>query len=531
MILISWARGRITESLSCEILEMICEKFEGVTPEDVSRENADRFFASHPVPRPEEEADRASFDILPESHMETWSDIPLEKHKRNKLILSMSHVCRSWRVHMIGLKRIWREIAFDIETEPASVHLATFFLAMIENDNIPIQIYARFASGGYPIPILESLLSKLREQTHRWETFLYWGRLGPCYSYLDLPAPLLRKFSDNHDLSHLYSGQTTQFFTGYVPSLRSLVTSALGSWHPATLTRLKTLDLWDCNPGPSIGSLLDFLRRTPQLEEINIVSPNPLVHDCSPAEVVNLLHLKEIKVQNPDFYSIIGHLAIPNVRVVAVYSIHTRGASGPQVRPAFRARHPFVEFASMGTPLLNHAVVVASIHVQKVLSGLMFTISLVTEKKTSFCVSLQWACGVNIDDQMEYIERSITALARMDFRPGATLQVRTDGCKIDHSPLLHFGAVEYLLVECQDSTEILEVLSRYQASSLPNLKTLFAPDIELDEKTIESLSNLLQSRRNLLAVFYADNYGDLVRMLGDRFVVGGEFVSLEMALP
>ena len=429
---------------------------------------------------------------------------------------------------MVGLKRIWREIAFDAEFEPTSVHLAALFLTMIKDGDIPIRVYARFPSGNLLDDTLGSLLSSLREQTHRWEAFLSWGRLEPYRSYLDLPAPVLRIFSDDHDLSHLYSGQTTQLFAGHVPTLRSLVTSTLGGWQPATPTHLKTLDLWDCNTRLSIRSLLEFLRCTPQLEEINIVSPNPPTYDCPSGEVVNLHRLKDIKVQNPDFYSIVGHLATPNVQAVTVYSIYTRGDSGLQVGPAFRTPHLLAGFASMEIPPLSQAVVVASFDVQDTVSGFTFTISFVTEKEVSFCVSLEWAGGVRIDGWVKYIEQSIAALAKMNFRPGATLQVGMGYRTIDHSPLLRLGAVEYFSVGCQDNSKILEILSRCQAPLLPNLKSLFALEVELDEETIKALLNFLQSRRNLVAVFHKDNHGDLVRMLGGHCDVGGGFISLKM---
>lgn len=530
IILILWARGRITEDLPWEILELICDKSDDIAQEDEEArcESADRYFASHPVPRPEDEAERASIDMPADCHMMAWSDIPFEKHQKNKLVLSLSHVCRSWRVRMMGLKRLWREIAFDAEIEPASTHLAALFLTMIEDDDIPIQIYARFPFGNLFNPTIGLLLSKLREQTHRWETFLCWGRLGPYRSYLDLPAPGLRNFSDNHDLSHLYSG-SAQLFAGHVPILRSLVTSAFGSWQPTTLTHLETLNLWDCNASLSIGSLLNFLRCTPKLEKINITSPNPPVHDCRPDEVASLLHLKDIKVQNPDFYSIVGHLIIPSVRVVTVYSLYTLGASDLQVGPVFQALHPFFGFASMETSLFNRPVVVVSFDVRTASSGFTFAISFVTEEETSLHISLEWAGGANINEWMAYIKRSISILAGAHFRPGATLQVRMDGCTIDHAPLLCLSAVEYLAIECQDLSKILEVLGCRQAQLLPNLKSLFAPEVELDEKIAKWLLNLLRSRRDLTAVFYIDNCRDVISMLGDHCVLGGRFISLETA--
>ena len=309
------------------------------------------------------------------------------------------------------------------------------------------------------------------------------------------------------------------------------MTSTLESWQPATLTRLETLDLWDCNARLSIGSLLTFLRCTPRLEEINIVSPNPPVHDCQSGEIISLPHLKDIKVQNPDSYSIVGHLAIPNVRAVTVHSAYTCGGSSLQLGPAFRAPDLFVGFTSMATPLFSHAVVAASFDVQTVLSGFTFTISFVTEKKTSLSISLEWVGGVDINEWMAYIERSISALASMDFRPGATLQVRMDRCTINHSPLLRLDAVEHFAVECRDLSKVLEDLGCCQVPLLPNLKSLFAPEAELDEKVAESLLNLLQSRRNLVVVFYIDNCRDIIQILGDRCIVGGRSISLETELP
>ena len=359
---------------------------------------------------------------------------------------------------------------------------------------------------------------------------VYWGRLGPYRSYLDHPARGLQYFSDDHDLSHLFSGQT-QLFAGQVPNLQSLVTSALKSWPPGMLVHLRVLNLWDCDNRLSLGSLLDSLRCTPKLEEISIVSPNPPMYDCPPGEVVDLSHLKDITVRNPDFYSIVGHFAVPNARTVAVYSVYTRGASGTQVGPAFRSPNPFVGFSSMPTPLLSRAIVMASFEVQVFLSDCTFTISIVTEKKTSLYISLEWTGSADIGERMEYIRSSITALARMDFRPGATLQVRTNGCTIDHSPLLRLNAIEYFSIECEDISKILEVLSCRRVPLLPNLKSLFVPEVELDKKAIESLLDFLQSRRGLVVVFYIANREDLVRMLGDYCVVVGEPISSRTTLP
>lgn len=326
------ARGHIADHLPLEILESICDLSEE-PPEDENEESAeesDRRFASEPVPRPEHEAYLASIDVPSDCH-HVWPEVPRKKHQKNLFVLLMTHICRSWRLLLVGSKRPWREIAFSAEITPAGVRLATHFLARLKDNDTNLHIYAGLPFCDIVVPSVANLLSELRDQTHRWEKFHYWGRLGPYCSYLDLPAPRLRYFSDHHDLCHLYFGQNHRFFAGHTPLLQSLVTSALGNWEPVSLTELRELNLWDCAPGLSIQSLLNVLRCTRRLVGINIVSPNPPLCDCSPHEVVDLPYLKTLKVWNPDFYTILGHLVVPSVQVVHLYCASVRGAAGLQV--------------------------------------------------------------------------------------------------------------------------------------------------------------------------------------------------------
>ena len=242
LILTSWARECVATNLPWEILESVCNSSDDLDPEyeEVSRQVADRYFGSHPVPQPEYEADLATVGIPSDSNV--WTDVPLKKLERNKFIFSMSHVCQSWRANLIGSKRLWRDIAFTADASSTGVQLATLFLARVENDDIPLHIYAGLPFEDHPDPTVVALLSKLRQQTHRWEIFVHSGRLNPYRHYLDLPAPRLQYFLDNHDLSHLYLAQTSQLFAGHAPVLRSLVTSSLRSWHPATFLNLRVFD-------------------------------------------------------------------------------------------------------------------------------------------------------------------------------------------------------------------------------------------------------------------------------------------------
>ena len=529
LILTSWARECVAVDLPWEILESICNSSDDINPqhEEVNRQVADRYFSSNPVPQPQYEADLAAYDIPSESSV--WTDVPHKIHEKNKLIFSMSHVCQSWRAHLVNSKRLWRDIAFVADTSSTGVRLATLFLAKVENDDVPLRIYAGLPFGDHPDPTIIALLSKLRQHTHRWETFIYSGRLNPYRHYLDLPAPRLQYFSDNHDISHLYLAQTTQLFAGHAPILRSLITSSLRSWHPVTFLNLRVFDLWDCDAGLSIRLLLGVLRCTPQLEEMTIVSPNPPLYDCPPGDLIDLPHLKVLKVKNPDFYTIIGLLSVPNVQITTVSSVYHRRAPGMQTVPAFEASHPFVGLVSMTPqlPMIGQPIVLASLVVDRTLTGFLFTISIATERNEVLYVDLEWTGGVGIHSKTGYIERSISALSEMHFLSGALLQITVPTCGflINYTnPLFCLRTIEHFTVEGEKLRTLLKVLDGGQTQRLPNLKLLSIPEEDdLTDKDIRSIPKFLRLRENLVMAFSTDNHQSLVRLLSRVCVIEGKF--------
>ena len=535
LILILWTRGNIAESLPWEILDSICNSSDDIDTEyeELVRQAADQNFGSHPVPQPEFEADLASADMASDSY--AWTSISLQKLQKNKLVLSMSHVCRNWRGNLISSKRLWRDIAFSADVTVTGVSLATLFLAKVEGDDIPLRIYAGLPLGNLPDPTIVALLSKLCQQTHRWEVFACSGRLNPYRPYLDLPAPRLRHFSDNHDLSHLYHGQTHQLFAGHTPMLQSLVTSSPQSWHPTMLTNLRVLDFWDCNAGLSIRSLLGILHCASRLEEINIVSPNPPLHDCPPGKVAYLPYLKKLKVKNPDFYTIVGFLSTSNVQIATISSIYNHHPLGVEVAPAFKTLHPFVGLLSMTPPLpvLNQSIVLASLVVDHTTSGFVFMISIVTETNKALYIDLEWTGGSSIVSWIGYIQRSISALAEMRFLSGALLQIMVPkyGFSIDYTnPLFRLRAIEHLTIEGAKVQTLLEVLASSHTPLLPNLKLLSIPEDDLTEKDIQQIPKLLQLRKGLIVALSPDNHENLIRLLSCTCVIEGELASLDTIL-
>lgn len=516
-------RGRIAECLPWEILKSIYDQAEEF-PEIDNEEISAKLFASRPLPRPEEEEELASIDMPSECHF--WPEVPLEKHQRNLFLLSMTHVCRNWRIQLIGLKRLWCEIAFSTETmQTYGIRLATHFLARVRDHNTPLHIYAGLPFSFEENPSVRALLLKLRDQTHRWERFYYWGRVQPYRSYLDLPAPRLRYFSDNHDLCHLHTPQTRQFFEGHTPVLRSLVTSTIGKWQQASLADLRVLDLWDCTQEPSMKSLLNVLHCTPRLEEINITSPN-LFLDCPPDEVTDLLCLKNLKINNPDFYMIIGHLIIPNVQVVHLFSKSIRGADGSQIGHAFRVTHPFVGLTRMRNqlPMFSQQIQIASVDIDDALSRSKFVITLTTGMGTVLSVELEYARGLDIG----YLQRSVSALAEMPFLFSSTLSLVANSALVNYdNPIFLLNAIENLVVEGDGYSKIVTALSHHpgQPQLLPNLRFLCLADCWLEEGVITAIQTLLRSRNNLMIVLDPQARDLVFRLLHHSCVIEGVFIS------
>lgn len=533
MILISWANRNIAVHIPWEILESICDQYEEIDleNEETSKEVSDTYFASHPVPEPEYEAALAEFDIQSECHV--WPTIPAAKHEKNLFVFLMTHVCRSWRLRLVGLKRLWRDIAFSADMRRTGVQLSNLFLTRVGVDT-PLHIYAGLPFGDVLDPAIGALLGRLRQETHRWERFFYSGRLGPYRSYLDLPAPSLRHFSDSKDLCHIYSNQTNQLFAGHTPLLQFLVTSALKDWQPTTLTGLRTLDLWDCAPKLSIELLLSVLRCTQQLEEINIVSPNPPLLDCPPDEVVNLPRLKNLKVQNPDFYTIIGHFDIPNVETVHLYSSSHREANGLGVGRAFQISDPFVGLASMvkALPMFGQPIVFCSLDLDPTSSGLRFIVSITTGSGALLRVDLEWTGGFGVHARSGYIQNSMSALAQMPFVPSSLLFLRARPQLIGYNnPLFRIDAIACLLVEGERFMTIINVLRSRpgQPQLLPKLQYLIFPEDELDEKKVGEIPKFLRFRKRLVIVLNPSNR-NLVRRLARVCVIQGKFVPLGRAL-
>lgn len=523
-------RNHLLESLPGDILELICDNTDPAVPEEeaMEQEVSDALFSSFHVPLPEQEASRAARGVPQECTVRTTTtlSVPLLKHRTNQAILAMSQVCRSWRRRLICLKRLWRVIAFDANSEPASVQLAMLFLTRIKDDDILVHVYAGFPLNNLVDPAITALLLNLRERTVWWERFIYWGRLGKYRRFLDLPAPKLREFSDNRDLSHLYYGCGRPLFAGHTPMLRSLVTSTLGEWTSEAFSNLRTLHLRVCDTNLPIKSLLNVLRRASQLVELKFASPTIPPHDCTACEPVNLPHMKSVRVFNPGFHMILTHLVVPNVRSMEVSSVHPGVASSLQIGPAFQAPHPFIEFPPV--PVLNLPISFIHCSVQCSPSRFSLTIDLRTQDDASFVIKLSWIGGQKIHHWKRYFERSISALTGMETTHSPVVSLIAE-FPFDYTPLLHLPGIK-VVAFAGDLQKLLQVLADCdggnEAPLLPRLRCLFAHEDDLNEATIWSVASCLQFRPDLIIIVSAANRTRLVEVLGSGYVIEGKFDSL-----
>ena len=411
----------------------------------------------------------------------------------------MSHVCRTWRAHLIHSKLLWRDIAFDI-TEPRSIHLAKDFLDVIRDSAIPLHIYAGL--GRSVDPEVSTLLQDLRAYTSRWEVFEYRGELKGYQQYLDLEAQRLHYFSDRHDFSSsLLPSQ--KIFAGQTPALRSLSTSGIGDWALATLSNVTELNITNCQHGVpfSLKSLINVFRSTPNLEVLRLASPNPLALDCTANEVVNLPRLEILRLYNTDIYALIAHLQLPGVYSMMFSSSHNRW-SQDHPHPAVGALNIFSPFPPI--TLLEQIFSLVEIHIGFLHNGtLRFSIHLSTDDEYFFGIHFNLV-GEGWCQWERYFKRSIAELAeRVRLSPDAHLQLTSD-VPLDCDPLLRFGSIRFLTFDGH-GRDILHTLTCSShgfppAMLFPHLEELILLDDQINYYDIPLIPVCMRFREGLSIV-------------------------------
>ena len=209
----------------------------------------------------------------------------------NKPLITMTHVCRSWRNTLLSTPSLWTQIDFSLS---AKSQQAEVFLR--RSGNQLLDIYHHLRGRDYVEPFLSTMLHNL-----------FRLRGLSIVSYLPYLEPLLRKFSAlAPELKYLeiQSGSTMEpgaqlpnVFGGQMPKLTSL---SLYLFH----TNLCYLDLpsltrfsFVTKKYTSIRRLIFFLERCPLLEFVEIRLSDPLQAPTPPPRRrVCLAALRELRL-------------------------------------------------------------------------------------------------------------------------------------------------------------------------------------------------------------------------------------------
>ena len=342
--------------------------------------------------------------------------VVLLKHSKNRDVRAVSHVCRGWRSHATAFACLWRDIAFDI-ADPKSIRLAKSFLSLVENKDVLLRVYVGFSpENTSPNRSVVKLFGDLRRHIHRWEVFEYQGSLGEFRSYLDLPAPNLRYFSDHRDPSHPRSQDIGRLFTGWTPSLHYLLTSSIANWNPKTLSCLTEFHFERTGLGPplSLDSLLKLLQGTPVLEELRLGWLGSFTHDCAMDTSIYLPHLRTLLAHNTDFYALTEHIYIPDIREVT-FTVDT------PTHPSFQAPHALAWLPPI--PILNQPILELMVVVARTAEEGNFRIHLTVSGGGSFDIRLIWEANT-MQHWKTYISEALSALVeRIRLDPQAILRL------------------------------------------------------------------------------------------------------------
>lgn len=379
--LISCIRGRTIGAIPAVIIQNICEELEHASSDKTQQETS-------PPP-----------------------NIALQKYLKNRDVRAVSHVCKSWRSYATAFMCLWRDIAFDV-AEPKSTRLAASFLSVVEDQDVLLRIYAGFGYSNHLDPDLTKLLGDLRRNTRRWMVFEYQGALGEYYSYLDLPAPNLRYFSDHGNSSR----NERQLFSGCMPSLRHLLASSTRGWDSTTLSNLTEFHFGQpaCGPSPSLNSLLDLFRNTPGLETLRLEWLGSFVHDCAADTTVSLPRLRTLEAYNTDFDALAEHIFIPNIHDTVL-------TVGTPTHPSFQAPHALTGLFSI--PIHDRPISEVLVVVAHTTDEGTFRIRLKIRGGGSFDVCLMWDTDI-LEHWKSYITETLSTLAgRIQLDPGAILRL------------------------------------------------------------------------------------------------------------
>ena len=226
----------------------------------------------------------------------------LEGRDKDKNLIKLTHVCRSWRDIFISHSSLWTRLDFK-DVDKTRVYIE-------RSKSVPLDIH-------FPEFYQKEASLLVIPHTHRLKTLLVLGFLHRILPFLvehfSCPLPLFDKLMITPSCYH-GPALPDQLFNGNLSSLRELTLAGVNTPLPwRDLSNLTTFNLRKFHEDEILLSqLLDFFESAPYLRHIRLDKSSPSSCDAPSERVVSLPHLKDLSIITERTHSaLFDHLSIP----------------------------------------------------------------------------------------------------------------------------------------------------------------------------------------------------------------------------
>ena len=226
-----------------------------------------------------------------------WGD-----YKKDRNLIRLTHVCRSWREIFISRPSLWTCLDFW-NTDKTRAYTE-------RSKCVPLKIYLQppYEEGAFLLAI---------PHIHRLKTLLVSGNpaqvIPVLAEHFSRPFPLLDKLKICFRFDQVPT-LPGGLFDGGLSSLRELTLTGVITALPwRNLSNLTTFKLHDVPEDKILlTQLLDFFESAPYLRRIRLCDSLPSSSDAPPERVVRLPHLKDLSITTEQPHSsLLNHLSIP----------------------------------------------------------------------------------------------------------------------------------------------------------------------------------------------------------------------------
>ena len=254
----------------------------------------------------------------------------------NEPLITMTHVCQSWRNLLLSTPALWTQIDFST----SGSEQAEDFLS--RSGNQPLSIYQSLTSEDDVDPFLSATLRNIH-RLQRLELDSSLPDLEPVLTRFTTPAPELEHLEIVHEIEGTERDMEFHdtIFECQLPKLLSLslrwLRTDLRPFSFPSLTRFSFMT----GTNISVRDLASFFERCPSLEFIEIIlACMPEVPVAPPSQRVRLAALKKLIFDQSTCSSgLLDHLILPNCREVVLEGLFTGAEFDYAGDPAARI-HP-----------------------------------------------------------------------------------------------------------------------------------------------------------------------------------------------